>query len=254
MIRVLSMIALAGFFLSLVCISAAVSIAGPEAIGSAAWSWGAHDWSSKWQVSHSDGGGASREIPWSGGESLVIDLPADVTFTQADGPPKLVVRGRPDAVDHVTVDHGRLRWDGPPIHLDDLKIELSAPRITSFEVNGSGDLDLRDYDQPTLKLRINGAGDVKAEGAASSLDLVTGGSGDADLSGLSMDRADVRIDGAGTATLAPRSWARLDVSGSGDVTLKSRPTHLETHVSGSGHVTEEAGDADAGGDEGGERT
>ena len=38
------------------------------------------------------------------------------------------------------------------------------------------------------------------------------------------------------------------------VTLKSRPTHLETHVSGSGHVTEEAGDADAGGDEGGERT
>jgi hypothetical protein len=241
MIRVLSMIALAGSFLSVVCLSIAVSIAGPEAIASGVWDWGR--WSSHWEVSRTQGAGATREIPWSGGEALVIDLPADVTFTQADGPPKLTVHGRPDAIPHVTLDHGRLRWDGPPVHLDDLKIELSAPKITSFELNGSGELSLRDYDQPTLALRINGAGDVEAQGSARSVTLVSAGSGAIDLGELAVDRADVRIDGTGTATLAPKTWARLNVAGSGDVTLKSRPAHLETSVTGSGHVTEEPGDA-----------
>ena len=44
MIRVLVMIAVAGFFVSIVTLSTAVAIGGPEAIADNAWSWGRGHW------------------------------------------------------------------------------------------------------------------------------------------------------------------------------------------------------------------
>ena len=44
--------------------------------------------------------------------------------------------------------------------------------------------------------------------------------------------------GAAKAAIAPRLRARLDISGSGEVALKTRPATLEKNVSGSGEVKE----------------
>jgi hypothetical protein len=38
--------------------------------------------------------------------------------------------------------------------------------------------------------------------------------------------------------VAPRTSARLDISGSGEVDLKTRPLKLEKNISGSGEVHE----------------
>ncbi|MDB5419188.1 MAG: hypothetical protein JWP50_2607 [Phenylobacterium sp.] len=251
MIRVLAMIAVAGFLLSAVCLSIAVGIAGPEVISQGAWTWvgpfGRYNWNNAhhafgWSHTHADDGPqASRDLAWTGGDALEVDVPADVHFTQADGPARLVVRGPRDVIDHVVVQGGHLRFDRPAYDAADVTVELTAPKIRSFGINGSGKLDIRDYRQDELNVHVSGDGDVSAAGATKTLNLVISGSGDADLSGLAADGADVKISGSGQAKVGPKTWAKLDITGSGDVTLLTRPGRLESHVTGSGTIDQEDG-------------
>lgn len=258
MIRVLAMISVAGLILSVVCLSIAISLAGPEVVTQGAWTWigpfshhGRH-WEGHWRDSEwsghshfSDGPSASRELAWTGGDTLDLALPAEARFTQGAGPAKLVVRGPQEVISHVRVDHGRIAFDTPSLDADQVVIELTAPKVTRFQVSGSGSLTIHDYKQEALAVRITGDGHVSADGAAKTAAVDLSGSGDADLAGLTLDGADVTISGSGGAKLGPKVWAKLDISGSGDVELLSRPHRLESQVSGSGHVEqsdqEEAG-------------
>jgi hypothetical protein len=252
MIRVLAMITVAGFILSVVCLSVAVSIAGPEIVSRGGWAWIGPGSRLEWSHSHhgghshfSDGPSASRDLAWSGGDTLDIALPADVRYTQGAGAAKLVVRGPEDVISHVRVDHGRVEFDTPSLDADEVTIELTAPKVTRFVVSGSGRLAIHDYRQDQLSLRITGDGNVTADGAAKAATVEISGSGEADLAELSLDGAEVAITGSGEAKVGPKSWAKLNISGSGNVDLLSHPRRLESQISGSGHVDqsdeEEAG-------------
>lgn len=248
MIRTLSMIALAGFLLSVVCISIAVSLAGPEAIASGAWGWNGHGWLARHVQVHDEftwdndsGAEAERRMVWTGGQTLDVDVPADVTYTQGSGPATMVVSGPKDALDHLTVQDGRVSVASGHLHGGDLTITLTAPNVTRFGLSGSGKLDIEGYKQDDLALDVSGDGDVTAKGEAKRVRLTISGSGDADLDGLSHDQANVDISGSGSAHLAPKSKAQIAISGSGDVTLGSRPAHLTTDVTGSGHIEQPGG-------------
>jgi hypothetical protein len=263
MIRTLAMISLAGFLLAAVCISLAVTLAGPDAIASGAWAWTGHGWNYQWRSDHGaswsgrfsseDDSHDSKTLPWTG-EVLEVDIPADIKVTQAQGTPSLVLKGSKEALDHVVVEGGRIRFDRPGFDEGDLAIELTAPKITRFTVNGAGHLDVEGYRQDNLALRLNGSGDATFHGVAKSVDAAISGEGDADLSGLSVDKADVRVSGSGNAKIGPKTFARIDISGSGDVTLTSRPTRQESHVSGSGQIEQEDGATSEPAAAGGEKT
>lgn len=247
MIRVLAMISVAGFILSVVCLSVAVSLAGPELVTRGAWAWtGPFRWSShgghhhmSW---HSDGGETSRELAWSGGDALEVGLPVEVRYVQASGPAKLTIHGPDEAVRHVRVVQGRIEFDAPGLDAHDISVELSAPDVTRFAVTGDSQLMIRDYNQPTLNLRVSGNGQVTAAGTAKTATVEISGAGDADLGGLVTDGAEVNISGSGGARVGPKAWAKLSVSGSGDITLLSRPRRLESQVSGSGHIEQAGGE------------
>jgi hypothetical protein len=248
MIRGLVTIAIAGLLTSIVCISAAIAIGGPDLLAhNVIWSPAGHGWRVESHGDHWTGtfdlGGhddepvVSRTQAWTGGERLEVDAPVNVRFTQGDGPAALTLRGPKAALDRLVVEGGRIRFDsGVAVAADDVTVELTAPKVVQFEVAGSGDLDIRNYRQDSLSLKVTGSGDVTAQGAAKSVQAATSGSGDADLSQLSVDGADVRISGSGSTTVGPRAWAKVDISGSGDVTLTSRPPKVESHVTGSGDV------------------
>jgi hypothetical protein len=251
MIRVLAMISVAGFLLSAVCLSIAVSLAGPEVISRGVWDWPGpfhfawnddrHHHGFSWNYSSSESGPqASRDLAWSG-ESLDVDLPADVHFSQADGPAKLVVYGPKAALDHLSVAGGHIGFDRPMDDVGDVKIELTAPKVTHFGLSGSGKLDITAYRQDNLDLRVSGDADVNAQGAAKQVKLDISGSGNADLSGLATDGAEVTITGSGQARVGPKAWAKLDISGSGDVTLTSHPARVDSHVTGSGAIDQDDG-------------
>jgi hypothetical protein len=254
MIRVLIMIAVAGFLVATVALSSAVAIGGPEAIARGVWAWGPHAWKGNWD-SHDwhgrhhgraadSGPQTTREIPWQGGGSVELDVPAEMTFTQAAGPAKLVITGSTSAVEAVEVDGGHIRFrgdHGPRFRR--LTIALTAPDVTRFDLGGRSRLTIEGYDQGRLALDLSGDAEVVARGRTETLDLDLSGSSEADLSGLAAKGADVEVSGSGDATIAPTDWARLDISGAGDVALVTRPARLETDVSGAGKVRQENGPA-----------
>src|SRR5690606_38876099 len=119
---------------------------------------------------------------------------------------------------------------------DNLKIVVTAPAVTRFDLAGSQSLIIQNYDQPTLSIDISGSGDVTATGKTTTLDLDIAGSGEAYLSDMITTDATVGISGSREASIAPTGTARLSIAGSGDITLTTRPAKLESNVSRSGDI------------------
>jgi hypothetical protein len=249
MIRTLAIIALAGFVLSAVSFSIAVAIGGPEALAQSAWRWGGRGWDEgewTWGLHGGDRRGhrrhadlgpqATRELAWDGSQSLDVDLPADVTYTQGAGPAKLTITGPQNVIQDVEVDDGHIRLNGRPWRMDHLAIALTAPDVKRFGLHGSGRMEITGYNQDSLRIQLSGSSDVVARGRTRDVELDISGSGEADLSQLAADAADVEISGSGEAVIAPKTSARLEVSGSGDITLMTRPERIATDISGSGRI------------------
>lgn len=243
MIRVLVMVAVVGFIVSVVTLSGAVGLAGPDAIARGGWSFGPWGWSSHWHGHNSwswretddDGPQTTRDVAWNGGDELDVDIPADVHYTQAAGAPKVTATGPASAVNDLVVEDGHIEYrdGGHEAHLD---IVVSAPSVVRFGMESSGALSIAGYRQDTLGLSLEGSADIKAAGEAKAIDLSISGSGDADLGAVKARSAEIKLEGSGAATVAPTDAANVDISGSGDVTLLTHPPKLETDISGSGRV------------------
>jgi hypothetical protein len=257
MIRVLVMIAVAGFILSVATLTAAVAIGGPEVFSHTAWTWGAnrhwsfhdrdwdrwdrHDRHGRWADDNSPK--TTREIAWTGGDTLDVEVPAEVRYTQAPGPAKLTITGPQRALDNLEVENGRVRFEHGHHrgYGGKLLIVMTAPNITRFDLHGSSSLSIENYKQDRLAIDLSGNADVVASGEVNVLELDISGSAEADLGKLKTKGAQIDIAGSGEATIAPTDWAKVDISGSGDVTLLTHPAKLDTDVSGSGSIHQEDG-------------
>jgi hypothetical protein len=243
MIRVLVLIAITGFLVGVVALSAAAGLGGPE-LAARNWRWiGAEWWDSDhdWPARRFEGPAATREMAWDGSSALVLDVPAEVTFSQAPGPGTVTLRGPKDLIEQVTLSQGRLSLENG-FHAGRLEIAVTAPEVTRFEANGDDRLDIRNYRQDALQLVIRGSAEAEVQGQARRAEVSIEGSGDADLDDLTLDDAKVDVSGSGEVSVAPRKAADLDISGSGEVTLRSRPERLQSQVSGSGRIVQMGGD------------
>ncbi|EGF92713.1 hypothetical protein ABI_11500 [Asticcacaulis biprosthecium C19] len=258
MIRTLLLVTGFGTAIALVCLTAAASIAG-------------HDISNGYSISFMENDNhigfrkdqdvkpepvETKTLAWAGGEVLTISAPVEVVYTQ--GPTVSVsATGPKSLVDRLVLDNGRLSLkDGPGVVKtislklnehgldvdggdDTIRVTITAPSVKQFEVAGMGDLTIHGYDQPELDLRISGAGEAEVFGKTEALELDISGNGDANLEALKAVDADVSISGAGDADISATGKVSVDVSGMGDVTLKTKPTSLSTDISGAGEVTQE---------------
>jgi hypothetical protein len=255
MIRNLTIVAVATFVLALGCFAGAFALGGRDILKHG------YSFPADWNIEvsddndhvhfrsgdHDDGETTTRDVAWSGADAVQIDVPAEVIFTQAaaGAGASVKVTGPKALVDRVIMENGRLALrddNGGSISIhsrrdsDQLSVEIVAPGVRSFTLNGSGDLHLKAYDQPDLVLEINGSGDVEAEGKARKVELRVSGSGEADLRSLDTGDATIALAGSGEAHVAPHGSAQVDVAGSGDVYLTSKPTVLSSNVAGSGEV------------------
>lgn len=252
MIRPLLMIAAGGFVLCVASLSAAIAVGGQDFMARTAW--GAAPWGGDWDWDDEghgrrDGGGSggpteTRELAWSGRDTVEVDVRADVTYTQAPGPAKLTVTGPRDLIERLAVDDERIYFRGRPSYAR-VQITMTAPNVTGFQLNGNDRLTIENYDQDRLDLDLEGSSDVTAKGRTRELDLEIAGSGQARLGELVLEDADVDIAGSGEATIAPKGRARIDVAGSGEVTLLTNPRSLQTDVAGSGTIRQETAPAPA---------
>ena len=248
MIRALVVVAVAGFVMAVGCISAAIAIGGPEAIARSGWNWtwdlddGRPPWHD-WRRREGRGPQVQRDFPWSG-DKLQVNAPAEIEYVQAPGPARLTIRGPSALLDRVRVEGGRITLAPGGHAWRDLHIRLSAPDVRTFELNGADRLSITGYKQDELVLEANGHAEIDAAGEVRSVKLRVSGAGAADLSGLKTAGAEIEISGAGQATVGPTDWARVDISGMGDVNLLTRPKQLQTNVSGAGRIRQPGDDAD----------
>lgn len=256
MIRTMSIIAFASFILAVACLAGAAALGGREI---AEHGWTSDSW--HFRVSDKDGRHSvervpagdriTRDLPWTG-EILSVDLPADVTYIQGDAA-RIVIEGPKAIVDRITVENGRIGYDGDLMQhsgdvsidingvriIDDadrLRITVTAPRVTTFSVNGSGDLDIQGYDQPKMTVEVQGSGDVTGVGKTQALKLGVVGSGSIDVGELAAGDAEVDLSGSGDATVNANGVVKVAIAGSGGVSLKAKPASLTTEISGSGDV------------------
>ncbi|WP_297515450.1 DUF2807 domain-containing protein [uncultured Caulobacter sp.] len=193
-----------------------------------------------------------RTFAWTGKDELRLDLPVDVVFVQgkdakivASGPQRLMERlridgGRLSLDDTNYRDRGRVTISAFGVHVDSeaerMKITVIAPDVTKFDVRGSGDLEIRRYDHPALSVSVSGSGDVEADGRAETVSVDNSGSGHVDLAELKAKDAVFDVSGSGGGALFATGKAKIDISGSGDVELKTEPKSVSSEITGSGEV------------------
>jgi len=194
----------------------------------------------------------TRPLEWTGGDRLSVDLPGEVTYVQGatagvrvTGPRNVVQRVRLDG-GRLTLDgddgeeRGYLRWDRNGIRAwsstDALRVVVTAPSVDTFIVGDHGRLSIRDYDQPTLDLTLDGDGDADARGRTPRLALAVNGDGRAELDRLQVTDATIDVSGDGDVTAGPTGRVDIELSGHGDVVLTRTPDQLNQSVTGWGEV------------------
>ncbi|WP_296816999.1 DUF2807 domain-containing protein [Brevundimonas sp.] len=244
MVRTLLIIAGAGFVLMLACFAGAAALGGPDLMRNG-WNWTVLSDGHGGERLEPTGPDVTRQMEWTGGDHLVVAIPADVTFVQGDAV-AVEISGPQNSVDRITLVDGRLDFEpgySPRGHMGfvgrspRIQVRITAPDVSRFAIEGSGDLDLQALDLDALEISVRGSGDVTAAGRGDQLTLGIRGSGEAYLNDLSVRAATVEISGSGEAELSPTESADITINGSGDVDLLQRPADLNTRINGSGDIT-----------------
>lgn len=252
MVRLLLIIFAAGFVVSLGCYAGAVALGahhpfwvgfGRGSVGFRGDGWGdRRDWDDD-----QSGPTVTRELVWSGGDSLRVNVPAVVHYTQ--GPEVKITATGPQAwVDKLVMEGDTLALNGD-MHLrhrnnQNLTLTITAPSVHRFELNSAQKMDIDNYAQDDLDLQTNGAAQINAHGSARHLRLQMNGAGQANLGRLVNDDADVEINGAGQATLAATNRANIEINGFGQARLTHHPKSLKQSMHGLGNIEVDANAAD----------
>lgn len=211
-----------------------------------AYAFGGRDLDRILSVAQSCGDGATkagasateRRLPWTGGDTVDIGLPATVYLKSGNGS-DVIVRGAPDTIAHVEVRGSRItlncRWSAAARHVE---ITLPGRAFRNIGLAGSAKVFLENLNQPELALSISGSGTVKGQGTVDQLTVRIAGSGHARLAEIVTKQLKVDISGSGNVEAAPKDDADINISGPGNVRLASRPTRLRQHIAGSGRITQ----------------
>jgi hypothetical protein len=105
-------------------------------------------------------------------------------------------------------------------------------------INDKKNVDLGHIDQPRLVLVVPGTASVRAEGRVDTLEVNAIAEGNVHLEGLAAQHVIVNVTGAGNVTVAPSIDVKVNIVGSGNVRLTTRPSQIERNVIGSGRIIE----------------
>lgn len=145
---------------------------------------------------------------------------------------KLSVGGKP--VIRITVTAPRIESISVSGSGDVVAASLAVPTL-AIAVSGSGDVKLANVQVDTLKASIAGSGDIQAGGKATEIVAKIAGSGDLDTGKLEASRVSVSIAGSGDAVVRAAESLSASIAGSGDVRYHGDPTVTKS-VAGSGKV------------------
>lgn len=104
------------------------------------------------------------------------------------------------------------------------------------KVSGSGRVKLDVAIAERAEFGVSGSGKIQASGSAREVKVGVSGSGEILAANLVTDTCDIRISGSGDVEINVNKELDATISGSGTVSYKGNPAHVNSHSSGSGSV------------------
>lgn len=199
-------------------------------------------------------------------DGVELRFSADVYFTQASDF-KVELQSQENILEEIetTVINNNLvirtRHSDTRLRTNDgIQIFVSGPNVRSFNVDGSGYLEVKNAITPAnLQLRVEGSGNIKVNnvtttevnaevdgsgmiavtsGNANEANAIIEGSGLIDITGLMVKDADASVRGSGNISLFATQTLQANISGSGTIFYKGSPA-VTKHISGSGSVVQQ---------------
>ena len=189
-----------------------------------------------------------------------LKLPRTVYLRQGDEQ-KVVVEGQSNVIDFLerTVKGGlwEIEIDQCVSNMEDLRIFITLPEITTVNISGSGkvvsenmfvadDIDIGIAGSGDISLALNaddvnsaitGSGNLVLEGRADEIRFRVSGSGDLRAFEMEARKGQVDISGSGDVEVYATEQLDIAISGSGDVLYHGKPS-LNVSISGSGEVVD----------------
>ncbi len=122
-----------------------------------------------------------------------------------------------------------------------IRLHVYAPTIDAIDIEGSGDIDLRDsIDADQLNIVINGDGDVDVRTLkCGEFNIAINGTGDVSVRKVTSNELKADIEGSGDVYVRKafvEGGARLEVNGSGDIEGMVRAKTIYASSVGSGDI------------------
>lgn len=95
-------------------------------------------------------------------------------------------------------------------------------------LNGSGDLYIQGIAATKVTASLSGSGDMRIFGKSDSADLKLSRSGDLDAGNLVCSTVSAKVTGSGDLTCHATESVSTDISGSGEITVKGGPKHVQS--------------------------
>ena len=108
---------------------------------------------------------------------------------------------------------------------EEFDLMIKAPTLKRLEVNGATDFDIPGglVSEGDLKVEINGAGDLELKQIrCASLEVNVNGAADLDVSDIDVQKLDIQVNGAGDVVLSGKAGnASFEVNGAGDIDARN---------------------------------
>src|SRR6478609_5771556 len=104
------------------------------------------------------------------------------------------------------------------------------------DISGSGRIEIEVAISETASFGVSGSGKIQASGSAREVKTNISGAGKVLAANLETTKCEVRISGSGDVEINVKDELDANISGSGSVSYKGNPNHVNSHASGSGHI------------------
>lgn len=116
------------------------------------------------------------------------------------------------------------------------RVEVTLPSVASLRISGAGNVTYRDIDQDELSLDVSGEGAIEVSGKVNRLDADVSGAGDIVAYRLTAAHGRLRVSGAGSIKATATESVVARVSGVGKIKIGGNPPQRDTDVSGLGKI------------------
>ncbi|MHA1544238.1 MAG: head GIN domain-containing protein [Alphaproteobacteria bacterium] len=118
----------------------------------------------------------------------------------------------------------------------EVKIEITVPTLDGVEMEGLGDLVIKNVDADDFWLSVDGMGTVDIDGRCKSATFEMDGMGDLNAKNFKCERVRVSIDGMGDAEVFASEYVDVSLDGFGDVDVYGDPDDSRVDLDGMGSV------------------